>query len=83
MYTISARIPDELNEALAKVAKVMERPKAFLINKAIELYIREAEEDIKDAEIALAVMQDKNMKLYTSEEVREGLEARYRAEHNL
>jgi len=83
MYTISARIPDELNEALSKVAKVMERPKAFLINKAIELYIREAEEDIEDAEIALAVMNDKTMKCYTSEEIKERLEAKYRAEHNL
>lgn len=74
MYTISARIPDELNEALAKVAKAMERPKAFLINKAIEQYIKEAQEDIEDAEIALAVMKDKNMKVYTSEEVKNFIE---------
>jgi len=74
MYTISARIPNELNEALVKVAKAMERPKAFLINKAIEQYIREAQENIEDAEIALAVMKDKNMKLYTSEEVRKFME---------
>jgi len=74
MYTISARIPDELNKALSKVAKAMERPKAFLINKAIEQYIREAQEDIEDAEIALTVMKDKDMKLYTSEEVKSFIE---------
>lgn len=83
MSTITARIPDELNAALSKVAKVMERPKTFLIYKAIEQYIREAEQDIEDAEIALAVMNDKTMKRYTAEEVKARLEARYRAEHNL
>ena len=83
MSTITARIPDDLNEALSKVAKIMERPKTFLIYKAIEEYIKEAEQDIEDAEIALAVMKDKNMKRYTSVEVKERLEARYRAEHNL
>lgn len=83
MSTITARIPDELNIALSKVAKAMERPKTFLIHKAIEEYIRDAEQDIEDAEIALAVMNDKTMKRYTSEEVKERLEARYRREHNL
>lgn len=83
MSTITARIPDDLNEALSKVAKIMERPKTFLIYKAIEEYIKEAEQDIEDAEIALAVMKDKNMKCYTSVEVKERLEARYCAEHNL
>lgn len=74
MSTITARIPDELNVALSKVAKAMERPKTFLIHKAIEGYIREAEQDIEDAEIALAVMNDKSMKCYTSEEVRSFIE---------
>ena len=83
MSTITARIPDELNIALSKVAKAMERPKTFLIHKAIEEYIREVEQDIEDAEIALAVMNDKTMKRYTAEEVKERLEARYCREHNL
>ena len=74
MSTITARIPNDLNEALSKVAKIMERPKTFLIHKAIEQYIREAQEDIEDAEIALAVMNDKTMKRYTSEEVRSFIE---------
>ena len=83
MSTITARIPDDLNEALSKVAKIMERPKTFLIHKAIEQYIKDTKLDIEDAEIALAVMKDKNIKRYTSVEVKERLEARYRAEHNL
>lgn len=74
MSVITARIPDELNEALSHVAKIMERPKTFLILKAIEQYIREAKEDIEDAEVASAVMKDKNMKCYTSEEVRSFIE---------
>jgi predicted transcriptional regulator len=83
MSTITARIPDELNAALSKVAKVMERPKTFLIYKAVEQYIREAEQDIEDAEIALARMKSPDRKFYTSEEIKERLEARYRSEHNL
>lgn len=83
MSTITARIPDDLNEALSKVAKIMERPKTFLIYKAIEGYIKEAEQDIEDAEIALARTKSPDRKFYTSEEVKERLEARYRREHNL
>ena len=83
MSTITARIPDDLNKALSKVAKIMERPKTFLIHKAIEQYIKETELDIEDAEIALARMKSPDRKFYTSEEVKERLEARYRREHNL
>ena len=83
MSTITARIPDDLNEALSKVAKIMERPKTFLIYKAIEEYIKEAEQDIEDAEIALARTKSPDRKFYTSEEVKERLEARDRREHNL
>ena len=83
MSTITARIPDELNIALSKVAKAMERPKTFLIHKAIEEYIRDAEQDIEDAEIALTRMKSPNRKFYNSEEIKERLEARYRSEHNL
>lgn len=83
MSTITARIPDDLNAALSKVAKIMERPKTFLIHKAVEQYIREAEQDIEDAEIALARMKSPDRKFYSSEEIKERLEARYRSEHNL
>ena len=78
MSTITARIPDDLNEALSKVAKIMERPKTFLIHKAIEQYIKETEQDIKDAEIALARMNEPNRKFYTSEEIRSFIEANCR-----
>ena len=74
MSTITARIPDELNIALSKVAKAMERPKTFLIHKAIEEYIRDAEQDIEDAEIALARMKNPDRKFYTSEEVKSFIE---------
>ena len=83
MSTITARIPEDLNKALSKVAKAMERPKTFLIHKAIEEYIRDAEQDIEDAEIALARMNEPNRKFYTSEEMKQRLEERYRAEHGL
>lgn len=75
MSTITARIPDDLNEALSSIAKTMERPKTFIIYKAIEQYIRAIEEDIKDAEIALARMNKENRKFCTSEEITNFIEA--------
>ena len=62
---------------------IIERPKTFLIYKAIEGYIKEAEQDIEDAEIALARTKSPDRKFYTSEEMKERLEARYHAENNL
>lgn len=78
MSTITARIPEDLNKALSSVAKSMERPKTFLIHKAIEQYIHAIQEDLKDAEIALARMNEPNRKFYTSEEIRSFIEANCR-----
>lgn len=71
MATITARISESLNDSLSSVANAMERPKSFLINKAIEKYMKELQEDIKDSEIALVRMKKPNGKFYSSEEIRE------------
>jgi predicted DNA-binding protein len=71
MSTITARIPTELNNSLSSIAKTMERPKSFLIHKAIEKYLNEVKEDIADAEIALSRMKKKDRKIYAPEEVRD------------
>jgi predicted transcriptional regulator len=70
MATITARIPENLNNSLSSVARAMERPKSFLIHKAIEMYIKTSKEDLEDAEIAFTRMNKKNRKLYTSDEAK-------------
>jgi RHH-type rel operon transcriptional repressor/antitoxin RelB len=74
MTTITARIPDALNTSLDKIAKEMERPKTFLIRKAIEQYILEIQDDLQDSEIALKRSRVLNRKLYTMDEVNKLLE---------
>jgi len=76
MTTINARIPEELDKSLASLAHTLDRSKSYIINKALESYIREHLEDLEDAEIALASMNDPNRKLYTSEEVEAKLQER-------
>lgn len=41
MTVITTRIPDDLNELLSRVAKEIERPKGYIIRKALESYIEE------------------------------------------
>ena len=83
MTSITTTIPDELNHALSFVAKSMDESRDDIIYKAIKAYVQELQEDIEDAEEALAAMNDKDMKCYTSEEMKERLETRYRMEHGL
>ena len=76
MITISAQVPDDLNNSLQFVAKTLERSKSFIIIKAIEEYIREQLEDIEDAEEDLIRKNNPNRTFYTSEEVQKILEER-------
>lgn len=41
MVTITARIPDELNDSLTILSKETERNKNYLIKKALENYLEE------------------------------------------
>lgn len=87
MTTIKADIPKELNDSLFAVAKFENQSVSNIISdtvrRALEARIREYEEDKKDADIALSIMKDKNMKCYTSEEMKDRLGARCRAAKNL
>jgi RHH-type rel operon transcriptional repressor/antitoxin RelB len=66
---ISIRIPDELAEQLEEVAKETDRPRSYIIQKAIESYL----EDIADLQIALDRLRDKSDPLVTSAEMRKSL----------
>lgn len=79
MSVITARIPDNLNEALSKVAKIMERPKTFLIKEAIKEYLILLEEDAEAAEIHRELQeQDAENGIYRRRKFRTKLHYDYR-----
>lgn len=41
MTTITTRIPDELDNTLSILAKEIDRPKGYIIRRALEMYIEE------------------------------------------
>lgn len=63
--TITARLPAEMEQRLAELARQTKRSKSFLIKEALELYL----EDMEDAAIAFERINEPNRKFYTSEEV--------------
>jgi len=67
---ISIRIPDELADQLEGVAKETDRPRSYIIQKALEFYL----EDIADLQIALDRLRDKSDSLVTSAEMRKSLD---------
>ena len=75
MSVITARIPDTLNKALAEVAKSMERPKSFIVLKAIQNYVLELQEDIEDYNDAMKILAENNKSISWEEVMRDcGLE---------
>lgn len=70
MATISVRMPDFLAGELEKVAREAERPKSFLIQKAVEAYL----EDYADLQIALDRLRDTSDSVLTSRDMRKSLD---------
>ncbi len=66
---ISIRLPDDLAEQLKGVAKETDRPRSYIIQKAIESYL----EEIADLQIALDRLRDKSDPLVSSAEMRKSL----------
>ncbi len=83
MTRLSIEIPVELNQVLATIAEKLHEQENDIVVKALKLYLQEAQEDIEDAEIALERWNNPNKKFYTSEEMKQKLEERYRVEHDL
>jgi len=67
--SVSLRLPDDLAKKLSDIAKETERPRSFIIQKAIETYI----EDFADLQVALDRLQDKTDKVISSEEMKKAL----------
>ena len=68
-HTLSVRVPDELFNPLDKLCKNIERPKTFIIKKAIENYI----DVYSDYEIALERLNDKDDKIISSSELKKNI----------
>lgn len=55
MQAINIRIPDELNDKLAFLAKSLELPKSHIVRKAIKSYIIDLQEDVEDYNDAVKI----------------------------
>ncbi len=66
---ISVRLPKKLAERLDGIAKETERPRSFIIQKALESYI----EDIADLQIALDRLHDTSDPFLSAKEMRDSL----------
>lgn len=66
---ISVRLPKDLAERLDNIAKETERPRSFIILKALESYM----EDYADLQVALDRLHDKTDPVISSRELRKSL----------
>ena len=66
---ISVRLPKDLASQLDNIAKETERPRSFIIQKAIESYIG----DFADLQIALDRLHEKGDEMISSTEMRKSL----------
>jgi RHH-type rel operon transcriptional repressor/antitoxin RelB len=65
--SISVRLPDDIARNLEDLAKMIERPKTYVIRKAIEEYLKE----YADYLIALERLNNKDDKIISDEEMME------------
>ena len=67
--TLSVRLPDKMVHELDSVARATERPKSYLVQKALETYLEEQ----ADLQIALDRMRDVNDQAISISEMRKEL----------
>ena len=67
---VSIRLPDDLAEQLDSIARDAERPRSFIIQKAIESYL----EEYADLQVALDRMRDKSDAIISGDELRKSLD---------
>jgi RHH-type rel operon transcriptional repressor/antitoxin RelB len=69
MTAISLRLPERVAGELEKLATLTERPKSYLIRKAIETYLAE----YADYQVALDRLRDKDDAIMSGSELRKQL----------
>jgi len=67
--SISVRLPESTARALDEVAKATDRPKSYLILKALDAYLAEC----ADYQVALDRLRDKEDPVISSRELRRSL----------
>jgi len=66
---ISVRLPKDLADHLDSIAKETERPRSYIIQKALESYV----DDYADLQIALDRLHDKTDPIISGKELRKSL----------
>lgn len=66
---ISVRLPKDLADQLDSIAKETERPRSYIIQKALESYI----DDYADLQVALDRLHDKTDPIVSGKELRKSL----------
>lgn len=66
---ISVRLPDELAEQLDGIADETDRPRSYIIQKALESYL----EDFADLQVALDRLRDRSDRIVSGKELRKKL----------
>ena len=66
---ISVRLPKELTNQLDNIAKETDRPRSFIIQKALESYL----EDYADLQVALDRLRDNTDPIISDKELRKSL----------
>jgi RHH-type transcriptional regulator, rel operon repressor / antitoxin RelB len=66
---ISVRLPKEIADQLDSIARETERPRSFIIQKALEAYI----EDYADLQVALDRLHDKTDPVISGKSLRKSL----------
>jgi len=66
---ISVRLPKELAQRLDRIAKETERPRSFIITKAVESYLEES----ADLQVALDRLRDPSDAIVSGKRLRESL----------
>ncbi len=70
MAALNIRISDELSNVLAKSAKYLDRPKGYVVRKALESYLQELQEDIEDYNDAIEALKDDSPAISLEEVIR-------------
>ena len=60
MTSITTQIPDKLNHSLCLLAEELNQSPSDIVNKAIEAYVQELQEDAEDYTEALRIVNQNN-----------------------
>ena len=67
--SITVRLPDNIAESLEALAKALDRPRSYIVKKAMEIYLSE----YADYSLALERLQDKDDRVISSGDLRKQL----------